>query len=436
MKSRILTSVMSLIAMLAALCGPVQLEGQNQPDKPKVARYTVVNLDTLGGNFSGGSGINNRGLITGWASLPDDTTVHAAAWMNESILDLRTLGGPNSAVIWPVKDDRGLIAGIAETPDDDPYKENWSCSAFFPSVTHKVCRGFLWQNGVMTALPTLGGTHGYASAVNNRGQVVGWAENTVQDPTCVFPQIFQFRAVMWDLQGHVLELPPVAGDTTSAATAINDQGQVVGISGICDRSVGRFSAIHAVLWQDSIVKDIGNLGGIAWNTPTAINNRGHVVGFANLPGPSTAPRRAFLWTNSGAPPENLDMLLGDVASFAWGINDRDQVVGQSVGADGSRAVLWQDGVMTDLNSLLPPGSPRVEYANDINNRGEITGGACIRCDGTDALAVRLIPTFVGSSSDDSILKVQPQSSSRKGGLPEHVRKQLGKRMALDPSDDQ
>ena len=91
----------------------------------------------------------------------------------------------------------------------------------------------------MRALPTLGGNNGFATGANNRGQVVGWAENAVQDPTCVPPQVLQFRAVIWGPEDdQIQELLPLPGDTSSAATAINNRGQVVGISGICDQAVG------------------------------------------------------------------------------------------------------------------------------------------------------------------------------------------------------
>ena len=59
------------------------------------------------------------------------------------------------------------------------------------------CLGFVWEDGVMRPLPTLGGTNGFATGANNKGQIVGWAENTVHDPTCVAPQVLQFRAVVW-----------------------------------------------------------------------------------------------------------------------------------------------------------------------------------------------------------------------------------------------
>jgi probable HAF family extracellular repeat protein len=209
--------------------------------------------------------------------------------------------------------------------------------------------------------------------------VVGWAENTVHDPTCVPPQVLQFRAVIWELEGNqIRELPPLPGDTSGAATAINDRGQVVGISGTCDQAVGRFTAAHAVLWENGGVTDIGNLGGDAWNTPMAINQRGDVVGFAGQPGddPDNPQLHAFLWTRHDGI-QDLGALPGDVYSEAHGINERRQIVGISCDAGGScRAFLWQNGVMTDLNTLVGPGySDVLTTAQDINDLGEITGRA-------------------------------------------------------------
>ncbi len=91
------------------------------------------------------------------------------------MIDLGTLGGPNSAVYWPVKDDIGLITGVSDTSDTDPLGED-----FCAYGTGLTCRGFLWHDGKMIELPTLGGNNGQATAVNNRGQVVGYAENSAQ----------------------------------------------------------------------------------------------------------------------------------------------------------------------------------------------------------------------------------------------------------------
>jgi probable HAF family extracellular repeat protein len=161
----------------------------------------------------------------------------------------------------------------------------------------------------------------------------------------------------------------------TAATAINDRGQVIGISGICDNAVGRFSARHAVLWEKGMVTNIGNLGGVAWHTPMAINDQGDVVGFSNPPGDADGRfiAHAFLWTGHGGIAD-LGTLPGDTTSQALGINTRRQVVGLSCGASGCRAFLWDDGVMTDLNTLVAPGfAGHLVFANDLNSAGVITG---------------------------------------------------------------
>jgi probable HAF family extracellular repeat protein len=232
----------------------------------------------------------------------------------------------------------------------------------------------------MKRLPTLGGNNGFATDVNDRGQVVGWAETRVHDPTCNAPQVLQFRAVVWELGTgrtgvKTTELRPLRGDSTSAATAINDRGQAVGISGECDVAVGRFSARHAVIWENGTPKDIGNLGGVSWHTPMAINQRGDVVGFSNPPGDEDGSffPRAFLWTRERGIAD-LGLLRGDDFSQAFAVNDRRQVVGRSCGATGCRAVIWQHGAVTDLNLLVGPAFPDLlTAARDVKDDGTITG---------------------------------------------------------------
>jgi len=299
-------------------------------------------------------------------------------------MEFKTLGGQKSSVARPVKNNIGRLAGITQTGTPDPLGENWSCSAFFPpaTATGYVCLGFVWEAGVMTPLPTLGGNNGFATGSNKFGQTVGWAENTFHDPTCAPPQVLQFRAVVWGPgKDQIQQLPVIPGDTSSAATAINDNGQVVGISGTCDQAVGRYTAAHAVLWENGTVTDIGNLGHLTWNTPMAINQRGDIVGFApvNDTDPDNPQLHAFLKLKD-ATIQDLHTLSGDLYSEAHGINERRQVVGIScANADGSgvcRAFLWQDGVMTDLNSLVAPGYTNLlTTAQDINDLGVITGRA-------------------------------------------------------------
>ena len=344
-------------------------------------RYHVVTYEaSLGGTQSRGMAINNRGDVAGWSNLAGNGSRHATLWSHGSIIDLGTLGGPNSTLPWPGQNNTGMIVGISQTAQVDPLHEGWSCEAggFLPA-TGLVCRGFVWENGTMRELPTLGGTHGFATAVNNRGQVVGWAETPVHDPTCTGTQVLQFRAVLWEPEkGGTRELAPFPGDSTSAATAINQSGVVVGISGDCDQAVGRFSARHAVLWEkNGTVTEIPNLGGTTWHTPMDINARGDVVGFSNPPGAGDPEgefiSRAFFWSRGSKTALDLGTLPGDLFSEAFAINARGQVVGVSFGgANGSRAFLWQNGVMVDLNDLVVSHGVLVS-AQDINDAGQITG---------------------------------------------------------------
>jgi probable HAF family extracellular repeat protein len=234
----------------------------------------------------------------------------------------------------------------------------------------------------MQELPTLGGTHGFAAGVNNRGQVVGWAENDVRDPTCVGVQVLQFRAVIWEIKKNNVktrELVPLAGDSTSAATAINDRGEAVGISGDCDQAVGRFSARHAVLWaKNGNVTEIPNLGGVTWHTPMDINEAGDVVGFSNPAGTGDPAgefiSHAFLWKRGATASVDLGTLPGDLFSEAFAVSERGQVVGVSFGgANGSRAFLWENGVMTNLNDLVPGNLDVILSAQDVDDAGRITG---------------------------------------------------------------
>ena len=358
-----------------------------QQEKHQPPRYFVFNLgDPGGGNVAAAASINNLGWIAGDSYEAGNTNEHAFLWVGTPV-DLGTLGGPNSAVGWPNKNNQGQIVGIAETADMNSLGEDWSCALanFFPFVTHHVCLGFVWEAGVMSALPPLaGGIDSYAAANNNHGQVAGWAENGVHDATCNSPQVLQFEAVVWGPElGEMTQLSPLAPDPDSAATAINDKGQIVGISGLCANAAGSTSAQHAVLWdsKDALPVNLGNFdGGLAWNTPTAINNRGEVVGFGNQKGsPATAFNPiAFFWNKQNGI-QSIAPIGDDTNSWAWGINRHGVIVGQSFGgADDptGRAFIYERGQVTDLNTLIPADSSlQLELANDINDDGEIVGFA-------------------------------------------------------------
>src|SRR6059058_3379807 len=381
-----------LVIILVALGGAALVFAQNataqtQAKTKPMTQYHISTLASLGGTSSGGNSINDQSWAAGYSRLPDRNR-HATLWRNGALTDLNTLGGPNSSVTWNVKNTAGIIVGISQTANPEPLGEAWSSAAFYstPNNVGYINLGFVWQNNQMRGLPNFpGGNNGFATGANNLGQVVGWAENGVHDPNCCCTQVLQFRPAVWDLTSgdQIHDLPLIPSDTSGAATAINDNGQVVGISGICDQAVGRRTAKHAVLWENGTVTDIyPNPPAPWWNTPTAINQRGDVVGFAGDPAFVEGNiLHAFIWTKDngikvlkplrGLVPEHVD-------SEAYGINEAGQVVGVScdAGQVDCRAVIWDHGVYpTDLNDLKGDYSAFLALAKDINNKGEITGRA-------------------------------------------------------------
>src|SRR5438445_6225532 len=377
MTTRKQISYMLLTLLIAACCCGATLALAQAPAKAKKTQYNVSNLASLGGTSSGGNSINDQSWVAGYSRMADRNR-HATLWRNSSLTNLGTLGGPNSSVTWNVKNTAGIIVGISQTATTpEPNGENWSSAAFYstPNNVGFINLGFVWEQNQMRGLPTFpGGNNGFATGVNNLRQVVGWAENGVHDGACVLPQVLQFHPAIWTLgpPDQIQDLPLIPGDTSGAATAINDNGQIVGISGICDQAVGRHTARHAVFWENGGVTDLGNLGAQWWNTPTAINQHGDVVGFAGDPAfVEGNPLHAFIWTKDngikalkplrGRVPQHVD-------SEAYGINEAGQVVGVSCDADqiDCRAVIWDHGVYpTDLNDLKAPGySAQLASAKD------------------------------------------------------------------------
>ncbi|HEV2230104.1 MAG TPA: hypothetical protein VGR86_14250 [Steroidobacteraceae bacterium] len=394
--------------------------------------YLVFDTETLGGAFGAGSGINDLGWVSGLATNAAGA-IHATLSLPGNVLDLGTLGGTNSAVEWPVKNDGGVVVGISESATPDPLGETFSCADFIPTNGH-TCLPFIWQRGAMTQLPLLGGNNGFATAINDAGQAVGWAETAVHDPTCTPPQVLQFLAVEWGPAANAQRvLPPWPGDSTSAATAINDAGQAVGISGACGDAVGAFSARHALMWQNGHPLRLPTLGGAGWNTPMAINSSGAAAGFSDTPGDVsggvlTANFQAALWPAGGGI-VNLHTLPGDALAEATGINDRGQVVGTSFAADGSsRVFLWQGGKLYDLNTLVPAGSPLyLVGSGDIDNRGVITGQACLVATGCTVFHIFVAIPVVGGDPQS------PGEAAARAYLPDAARARNLARLHLAPS---
>jgi probable HAF family extracellular repeat protein len=395
--------------------------------------YTVISLSTLGGSTSNGSGVTNNGWVNGDSYLPGNKTEHAVLWRPDAmgqlvITDLGTLGGMNSASAWASssKNNFGLIAGQAQTSRIDPLKEYWGVdigcvnSSSLCDGYKKLQLGFVWQNGVMTALPTLGGNNGEAAGDNNLGQVVGWTETATKDPSCVPPQVLDINAAVWGpKRGEVHALLPYGNDALSAAVGINDNGDVVGGSGTCGIIESGALAVHAVVWRNGQVSNLGGLGGVMNNAAFAINNAGQIVGESDPAGDATT--YAVLWQNGAI--TNLGVLPGDVLSVANDINAQGQVVGVSCDAEGDcRAFLWDHGVMMDLNSLIPPDSPLdLTYASGINDQGEIAGYAVLKSNTKEQPGFLAIPAPAAQIAGDSAQKMI---------LPENIRASLQRRLRL------
>jgi probable HAF family extracellular repeat protein len=401
-------------------------------------RYTVTDLG--GGPFSQANIITNNGLIAGLAPAADGAQ-HAALWRSGLKLDIGAhgLGGPNNAAFGA--NDRGEAGGLAESSAPDPNHEN-----FCAYGTGLKCLAFVWQNGVMTALPTLGGNNGQGGPINNRGEMIGIAETATYDSECPTggsvsgpgPQVLDFEAAVWGPNGDIRELRPLSGDSVGMGFWINDNGQAVGASGSCANTVlpPIAASRHAVLWEkDGSVIDLGNLGGTGnpalpgvGNAAIAINNRTQVAGVSALSGNTVA--HAFLWTRETGM-RDLGTLPGDVDSAGLGISDQGEVVGPSVDAAANlRAYLWKDGAMTDLNTLIPDTSPLfLLLASSINSRGEIGGF------GVQKSAPYEIHAFLLTPSQDSpdrrlASPVSPKGSREDGALtlPENVRALIRQRL--------
>jgi uncharacterized membrane protein len=393
-------SAISAVTIVSVVLG----SGKPTASQERPARaYEVIELTGPNGPDARGNSISAAGVVAGYASPQGTVDRHAAVWWHGEHVDLGTLGGTNSNVTWPGQGNSGAVAGIAQTARPQTRLDGWSCRGFFglsPDATKYTCVAVVWDQAGMHRLPLRGGDNSFAAGMNNHRQVVGWAETASADSSCINKTDRGFQAVLWDLhRGRVVDLVPFGNDSASAATTINDRGQVAGISGDCDQSIGRDSARHAVLWENGVPQLLRS-DATSWNTPTSITQNGDIiVGFSNTPGvnPVTPAFRAVLWTTRddlcpkvpGTDMCVLTPLEGDATAQAWGVNERGQVVGSSCLGLVCHAVLWENGQTVDLSKLTGEDANPLINAMDINSRGEITGRAQ-RPDGTH-VAVVLVP---------------------------------------------
>jgi probable HAF family extracellular repeat protein len=409
------------LALLLPPAGAIwaQTGSDNAQNNAPVAHYTVIDLGTLGGSFSLAYGINDDVQIDGFSTLPGDAVQHSFVIEKGVMTDLGTLGGQNSESFANLND-AIQVAGTAETAVTDPNNENF-CSF----GTNLICLGFVWQHGIMKPLSTLGGNNSQAAAINNRGQVAGYAETWISDPNCPAPQVLQFRPTLWTA-GHPKALPLYPGDTDGAAFWMNNSGVVVGATGVCAPYDPRYALPlqprHAVVWRDGKPVDLGSLGGQFQNAAFAINDRGQIVGASDLP--DDTYQHAFLWQNGHM--TDLGTLPGDVVSAAVAINNRGQVTGVSADPNGNiRGFLWQNGVMYDLNNLVYGSTPLyLLHGFGLNSAGEIVGLAFNTNTGEVHGFFATPLHFSVQSQDGPVVVGENNNGSAKFALPESARRLL------------
>jgi probable HAF family extracellular repeat protein len=338
----------AITSLFIALSWSLSATSWATPPLPKYALTEIPSIVAAGGSMSA-SAINDRDEVVGNATQPGGAPFfgtgpaffyqHSTGAVNQL-----TFGSEQNSFAFGINDG-GIIAGYAETPDPP--------------------QAVLWSR--------IGGAEGLgpltiAMAVSNRGTVVG------SSGSFVFPSPF---AVVWNGPNHVLAplpllpLPPpppfCLGHPASNAVAINNKGHIVGWVEDAGDCVG-----GAVEWQDGRITLLApNV--TTFNVANGLNDIDDVVGVSG--------DHAFLYHRGIL--ADLGMLPGDASSSANAINNKGEIVGVSVAADGvtSRAFIYLNGQMYDLNTLLDTASPiagsvKLEEAVGINSHG------CIAANGT------------------------------------------------------
>ena len=280
-------------------------------------------------------------------------------------------GGADPPTVW----NGGNVTYLAVHPSyERTYAEGISPSGSYVTgyaynTSAPGSRGLLWHDGIMTELQPLPGDVGSTAVnVNDSGVVVGYS---------LLSGVYEnndMRAVYW-LNGEVHELPGLGG-VASEALDINNAGVIVGDSMKAD---GMWTTCR---WVNGVPQDLGSLPGYAQSWSRGISSSGLVA--VNCWGVEAAsPEGAALWDNGTLipiePPE-----YWTTVDYVRSVNSLGQVVGgasatASNGETHTTAMIWEDGISTNLNDLIPfeqsayysPSGWWMWQARDINDRGQI-----------------------------------------------------------------
>jgi probable HAF family extracellular repeat protein len=248
-----------------------------------------------------------------------------------------------------------------------------------------------------------------SSVLNNGGTVAGFADTSLSDP---FPSlcfwdcnvVHAFRA---GSSGHLIDLGALPGGGSSAPMWISPNGLIAGLSenGDTDGFYPSLPQLHAVLWQQGKITDLGTLDGGYQSVANAVNSAGQVVGAAlnttpdtnsmtTGPGPGSFwlgftpylyQTRAFLWDKHKGM-QDLGTLPGGTDAQASVINEAGQVVGFSYTAStqsgacfalATSSFIWEkDKGMMDLGGF----GGTCTLAAALNNKGQIVGESTLSGD--------------------------------------------------------
>jgi probable HAF family extracellular repeat protein len=295
------------------------------------------------------SGFSDNGFIDPLTGLPE---ISATLWQEGSVIDLGTFGGHNGGAF--AVNNRGQVVGGAATPLADPFP-----SSFFLPFGVQQSRAFLWQNGSKEDLGTLGGPDAIAVLINDRGQVAGlsYIDSNV-NPTTGIPTIHPF---LWE-NGEMKDLGTIGG-TLVFPNHLNESGELVG-----GMTTARDTMTHPFLWDGKKLRDLGTLGG-ANGAANWVNDAGTVVGQAQ---DESEDSRAFLWKDGvmsdlGVAAGDQCSIAYAINASGQIVGSSDDCSGNA-----TNALLWDRGELINLNAFVPAGSGvQLTAALGINNRGEL-----------------------------------------------------------------
>lgn len=360
-------------------------------DQTNPAGYDVIDLGTLGGSGAIPKALNDRGQVVGCSQTAEGVW-HAFVWSDGVMSDLGT------GCAWAINNS-GMIGGVDEKSNHDEAVIAWDSSGQrmnlgrieewigFVGVTENgaiVAGGIdqghsfnsaIWRDGVRSNIPSPAISSGYAAAraVNDRGQVVGYAA------VAGYVGDHIEHAFLWE-DGQTRDLglladilcpdEPPRSCNDAFAVAINNNGTIAGVS---RDSAGES---HAVIWEHGSVEPIGSWRPVAMNDAGAvIGNGGRLSWWDEL----SANGEAYFWHQGVT--IRLDSFDGNPTQLV-AINSSSMVTGFSEGrGKNPRVVVWSPGMPQLLSlGIGPAGLNQLgAVATAINARGDVIGrtvGAC------------------------------------------------------------